>query len=342
MVFHRVITENPPNTGVRVEGLGGESLSQQQMYVRCNLPAPLSPPAGFEVVIPGKSSRFITTEQFKPFQPVTRDIVLECAGNGRTLMDPVPEGTAWELDGVSPITVTGYRLNEVIGVLPDDVVEVVLTGADIGTVANGQRIPYQFSISRELAESTGPILVTHIGGDPLTLLHGAPIRLVVPGHYAMKSVKWLVRVEAVTTPFHGYFVEKYRYLRDRVAPEYSPVGEVAVRSVIASPIDGETVAAGFLEVGGSAWSGSSEISTVEVSVDGGENWKGAELFRNETGGRWAPVRWALVVEPDPGSLEIMARATGADGDIQPLEPRWNARGYANNVVQRVNVTVVEP
>lgn len=341
MVFHRVITENPPNTGVRVEGLSGESLSQQQMYVRSNLPTPLSAPAGFEVVIPGRTSRFITIEQFKPFQEVTREIVLECAGNGRTLMDPVPEGTAWELDGASPITVTGYRLNEVIGGLPDEVVEVVFTGADIGTVPNGQRVPYQFSFGRELAESTAPILVTHIGGDPLSLLHGAPIRLIVPGHYAMKSVKWLVRVEAVTSPFRGYFVEKYRYLRDSVAPEYSPVGEICVRSVIASPIEGEPVVTGLLEVRGSAWSGPAEVSTVEVSVDSGDTWKAAELFRNETGGRWAPVRWALIVEPDPGELEIIARATDAAGNTQPMEPRWNARGYANNVVQRVNVTVVE-
>lgn len=342
MVYHRVITENPPNTGVRVEGLSGESLSQQQMYVRCNLPTPLSAPAGFELVIPRTTTRFITTEQFTPFEQVTRDIVLECAGNGRALMDPVPEGTAWALDGASPITVSGYRLNELMGTLPDEVVEVVFTGADIGTVPTGQRVPYQFAISRELAESTIPILVTQIGGEPLELVHGAPIRLIVPGHYAMKSVKWLVKVEAVTTPFHGYFVQKYRYVRDSQAAEHAPVAEMVVRSVIASPVDGETVSAGLLDVKGSAWSGSSGVATVEVSVDGGETWKEVELVRRETGGRWAPVQWAFLTELGPGSVEIMARATDDDGVTQPLESRWNARGYANNVVHRVNVRVVEP
>lgn len=339
MVYHRVITENPPNTGVRVEGLTGESLSQQQMYVRCNLPTPLSAPAGFELVIPGKRPRFISTEQFKPFQEVIRDLVLECAGNGRTLMEPVPEGTGWDLDGASPITVRGYRLNEVLGPLPDDVVEVVFTGADIGTVESGRRVPYQFSISKELAESTAPVLVTHIADEPLTLLHGAPIRLVVPGHYGMASVKWLIKVEAVTTPFRGFFVEKYRYVRDGNAPEYSPVGEMAVRSVIASPMDGETVSADIVEVRGSAWSGPVPVARVEVSVDGGETWHEAEVVRRETGGRWAPVRWGFQTDPEPGPLQIMVRATDVDGGTQPLEPRWNARGYANNVVHRIKVTV---
>jgi len=338
-VFHRVITDNPPNTGVRVEGLTGESLNQQQMYVRCNLPAPLSAPSGFELVVPGRRTRSITPEQFKPLQPVTSDIVLECAGNGRALMEPVPEGTAWELDGVSPLTISGYRLKDVVGPLPDEVVELVFTGADFGPVPTGKQVPYQFSISRELAESSVPILVTHIGGEPLTLLHGAPIRLVVPGHYAMKSVKWLVKVEAVTTPFRGYFVEQYRYLRDDDEPEYAPVGVMVVRSVIAAPIQGETISGGVLEVKGSAWSGAAEVARVEVSVDDGETWGEAEVSRRETAGRWAPVRWAFRAEPEPGPLSIMARATDTEGATQPLQPRWNARGYANNVIQRVDVTV---
>jgi DMSO/TMAO reductase YedYZ molybdopterin-dependent catalytic subunit len=341
LVYHRVISDRPPNTGVTVEGLTGESLSQQQMFVRCNFAVPFSPPTGFELVVPGRKSRFITTEQFRPFQEVHRDVVLECAGNGRTLMSPTPEGTEWALDGASPITISGYRLTDVLGRLPEDVVELVFTGADIGTVTPEGRVPYQFSISRELAESTVPVLVTHIGGEPLNIQHGAPIRLVVPGHYAMKSVKWLVRVEGVTTPFHGHFMQKYRYLGDSSQMNGTPVGEIAVRSVISSPRAGEPVPAGQVEIRGSAWSGASEIASVEVSFDGGENWHRADLVQRQTGGRWAPVRWAYTAEPEPGKLEIMARATDDSGASQPLEPRWNRNGYANNVIQRVEVQVVD-
>jgi len=342
LVYHRVITEKPPNTGVRVEGLTGESLNQQQMFVRSNFPLPPSPPTGFELVVPGRKSRFITMEQFKPFEQVQRDIVLECAGNGRSLMRSVPEGVPWALDGVSPITVSGYRLTEVLGNVSEEITEFVFTGADVGTVPITGRIPYQFSISRDLAVSTVPVLATHIGGEPLNLVHGGPIRLVVPGHYAMKSVKWLIRVEGVTRPFRGHFVQKYRYYGDTVASEGAPVGEIAVRSIISLPTGGEPVPAGAVEVRGSAWAGESEVATVEISIDGGDTWHQADLIRRETGGRWAPIRWAFTAEPDPGPMVIMARATDEAGNTQPLEPRWNRNGYANNVVQRVRVRVVEP
>lgn len=341
MVYHRVITEKPPNTGVKVEGLTGESLSQQQMFVRTHFPLPPSPPTGFELLVPGRKSKFITLEQFKPFEEVHRDVVLECAGNGRTLMRPVPEGTPWALDGVSAVTVSGYRLNEVLGILPEEVVDVVFTGADIGTVPSGGRVPYQFSISRELATSTVPLLVTHIGGERLNLIHGAPIRLVVPGHYAMKSVKWLIRVEASTRRFRGHFVEEYRYFDDSQEPQGASVGEIAVRSIISSPRAGEAVSAGAVEVRGSAWSGSTEVDKVEVSIDRGKTWHEADLVSRQTGGRWAPIRWAFTAQPEPGPLEIIARATDKSGAVQPVEPRWNANGYANNVAHRVRVHAVE-
>lgn len=80
---------------------------------------------------------------------------------------------------------------------------------------------------------------------------------------------------------------------------------------------------------------------VEVSIDGGETWGQADLIRRETGGRWAPIRWAYTAEPEPGPVELVARATDESGMVQPLKPRWNANGYANNVVHRVHVQAVE-
>ncbi len=342
MVHHRVITEQPPNIGVTVAGLTGVSLSQQQMYVRCNFPLPRVVPDGFHLVMPGKKSRFVTREHLRAHEQVTRDMVLECAGNGRSLMTPVPGGTRWDLDGVSAITVGGCRLDGVLGPIPEEITEFVFTGADVGLVAEGKRVPYQFSISRELAESSTPILATHIGGEPLDKVHGGPIRLIVPGHYAMKSVKWLTRIEGVTGPFRGHFVEKYRYYSDTSEPEQAPVDEINVRSVISSPLHGESVRAGAVEIRGSAWSGRSEVDEVEVSVDGGETWHQADLVRRPTRGPWAPVQWVHTTDVMSGRLQIMSRATDEHGATQPLEARWNANGYGNNVVHRVTVEVVEP
>lgn len=335
----RVVTDDPPNVGVALETLTGEPLDQEEMYVRSNFAVPSSPPDGLDLVIPGTSDRFFGLEDLASYEMVKREIILECAGNGRTLMRPVPGGTPWDLDGASPITVAGHRLADVLGEIPGDVIEVVFTGADLGEVEPEGRVPYQFSVGRELALSEAPLLATHIGGRPLSMLHGAPVRLIVPGHYAMMSVKWLVRVEAVTAPFHGHFVKKYRYYGDEGEPEQSPVGALAVRSIIAAPGDGDTVPAGPIAVKGSAWAGASGVAIVEVSVDGGASWLEADLAR-VTGEPWAPVRWNLGLDAEVGRLEILARATDSSGATQPVEPRWNANGYANNVVHRVTVHVV--
>jgi len=241
---------------------------------------------------------------------------------------------------VSPISIAGYRLADLVGDLPEEVVEVVFTGADAGVVEPEGRIPYQFSISRDLATSPLPLLVTHVGGEPLDLAHGAPVRLIVPGHYAMNSVKWLVRVQAVTAPFEGHFVKKYRYYGDDQEPEQAPVAQLAVRSMISTPRDGDVVASGSLEISGSAWSGAG-VASVEVSDDGGQSWVEGDLeLRLDQ--PWAAMPWTVTVDAESGPLEIVVRATDSSGATQPLEPRWNANGYANNVAHRVTVQVEQP
>jgi DMSO/TMAO reductase YedYZ molybdopterin-dependent catalytic subunit len=266
---------------------------------------------------------------FFNYREVQIDMVLECASNGRALMDPVPDGVPWEFGGASPITVSGIRLVDLLGNLPDSVVELVFTGVD----------GYQFSIERELALSRRPILATHIGGEALDARHGGPVRLIVPGQYAMKSVKSLHRVEGVTSPFSGYFVRKYRYYRDEQAPEGSPVAAIEVRSIISSPRHGDRFTEGSIDVRGSSWTGNGEVTAVEVSVDGGHSWDPADLVMREVGGPFAPVRWAITLEVDPGTVEIVARATDSSGSTQPLDPRWNVNGYGNNVAHRIEVVV---
>lgn len=329
MVFQRVLTDFPPNVAVDPSGLDGVSLNQRQMYVRCNYPVPFHPPQAFEVVLPDRPVRRLDTSKFTPMRTVTIDMVLECAGNGRSLMEPVPEGVPWPVGAASPVTVSGVRLAEALGDLPQGVVDLVFTGAD----------GYQFSVDRELYESNRCLLVTHIGGEPLDMNHGAPVRLMVPGHYGMKSVKWLTRVEGMTSKFTGVFVKQYRYYQDTHEPDGTPVSDIMVRSIISSPVDGDSIPGPSVDVMGSAWTGTGEVEVVEVSGDGGQTWEQADLVHRETGGKWAPRRWAVTIELDPGRRTIMARATDSEGNTQPLEPRWNRNGYANNLVHTIGVDV---
>ena len=80
------------------------------------------------------------------------------------------------------------------------------------------------------------------------------------------------------------------------------------------------------------------VEAVEVSVDGGASWERAPLER-DVDSAWAWVRWSHPWDAAPGVHELALPRAGRRGDAQPLEPRWNVGGYANNAAQRVRVTV---
>jgi DMSO/TMAO reductase YedYZ molybdopterin-dependent catalytic subunit len=153
----------------------------------------------------------------------------------------------------------------------------------------------------------------------------------------MKSVKWLTRIEAVSEPFAGHFVNRYRYIDDHEFEDGAPVGAIQVRSVISHPADGDAVSAGTLALAGSSWSGNG-ISRVEISTDGGETWLEAMLRPGR--GDHAAVAWRREIDVSRGQHTVMVKATDATGRAQPLWPRWNKNGYANNLVHTVTFNVV--
>jgi DMSO/TMAO reductase YedYZ molybdopterin-dependent catalytic subunit len=336
------LTEHPPNAGVPVERLDGRSLAQHEAYLRNSFDTPPSEEltGEIEMVIPGQPPRIVTVTDLGGLPSVDVVFVLECAGNGRSFIRPAIEGLAWGLGGASPIEVRGVRVVDLIGRLPHGAVELVMTGADKGEVYPQGEVHYQFSVPAERVNDGSALLVTEWGGEPLRKQHGGPIRFMLPGDYAMRSVKWLTRIEAVTRPFYGHFVERYRYLGDSRHEEGAPVGAVQVRSVIATPADGETVPAGPISLIGSAWSGTAPVTDVSVSIDGGRTWMPAEL--EPATEPLTALRWLCVVELGPGRHVVMARAMDASDATQPMEPPWNARGYANNMVHRIGLEVVQP
>jgi DMSO/TMAO reductase YedYZ molybdopterin-dependent catalytic subunit len=325
------ISTDPPNAGVPLDRQSGQLLQQADMYMRNNFSIPAIRPATFEVVIPNSPLRQVDAAELTELPQVEKTMMLECAGNGRTLMRPIPDGTPWDLGGASLVRVRGVSLRSVLGDLPDSVEEVVFTGADSGVVSPEGEINYQFSLDRALAVSDVPLLVTHLGGEPLTADHGAPVRLMVPGHYAMKSVKWLARIEAIERSFDGHFVNKYRYFGDEDAPERARVGPVRVRSVIARPGDGAAETAPFV-LSGMAWTGSGSVERVEVSLDDGATWSDAEIEQSD-----GFTTWSYTVTSDERPLKVAVRATDTTGATQPISPRWNANGYANNVCHRITI-----
>jgi len=114
------------------------------------------------------------------------------------------------------------------------------------------------------------------------------------------------------------------------------VQEMGVKSVIAAPQSEGRLPAGELSVTGYAWSGYGEIATVEVSTDAGETWQPAHLERT---GRRAWVRFTAPWNAAPGSHTLLARATDERRLRQPAQAAWNLKGYGQNGIHAISVTV---
>jgi len=283
-------------------------------YIRNNFP---TPEPATKLTVGGAVGRPLTvaTQDLRRLPRRRLTATLECAGNGRTFMNPAVPGEPWGLGAVSTAAWEGVPLSAVLGraEVGPGAVEVVFTGAD-GFVRS-------LPLDDALGDDT--LLVDTMNDEPLTPEHGAPIRLVVAGWYGMAAVKWLAAVEVSRTPFRGHFqVERY-VIGDR------PLSNMQVRSLILDPAEGATVALARQMVRGVAWTGGGQVTLVELSDDGGSTWREATMQGTPRAYTWS--RWQAAWSPTrPGPATLLARATDSTGAKQPLEPVWNALGYANN------------
>jgi DMSO/TMAO reductase YedYZ molybdopterin-dependent catalytic subunit len=152
-------------------------------------------------------------------------------------------------------------------------------------------------------------------------------------------VKWLTEIEAIGSPFTGFFqTKRYVYESQRNgALVLEPVRLQHVRAVITQPSAGQQVTVGDLVVRGVTWSGAAPIEKVEVSIGGGP-WQNARLIgqRHRHSWQW----WELLTRIDsPGETTLRARATDLAGGTQPERPRWNRLGYGGNAVHNVLLLV---
>lgn len=339
MIVH---SKDPPNTEAVLSELGDGPVATERFYVRCNFPVPDLDAHTWRLEMIGAFGRprTWTLEELASLPLVERTVTLECAGNGRTLMTPTPLGTPWGLGAVGTARFGGVRLADLVTASQPatSVVELVFTGADHGTVQPEGAIRYQFNLDLATATTDGPMLAWTMNGEPLTREHGFPVRLVVPGHYGMRSVKWLTSITAVEQPFAGHFPRKYRYRGEHGVPDETPVALMRVRSLFSWPVDGARLAREPMTLRGIAWSGDGPITGVEVGIDG--SWLPAPIGSPPEG--TGPVTWTLPWSPtEPGRHRLEVRATDGTGNRQPSEPVWNEGGYGNNVIHRVTVNVGE-
>ena len=316
-------------------------------YLLVHYDVPLVDAEEWRLTIDGAVGRplVLTLDELRARPRVELTATMECAGNGRALLEPRPISQPWLTEAVGTARWTGVSLSSLLeDTAPGaDAVEVVFTGLDEG-LEGGVEQRYERSLPLTEAVESGAVLAYEMNGAPLPPQHGYPLRLVVPGWYGMTNVKWLGAITITTAPFTGYQVASGYRIRQTEEEHGRPVTRMRPRSLMVPPgipdfaTRDRIVDAGPVRLEGRAWSGRAPIERVEVSVDGGATWADAELD-TATDGPWAWRGWTFDWDAGPGEHVLSCRATDGTGDTQPLEPEWNLGGYENNAVQRVSVTV---
>jgi len=284
------------------------------------------------------------------FEVVTKDIVLECGGNGRAFFDPPARGNQWTYGAVACSRWTGVRLRDVLSAagVQDSVVYTAHEGADTHLSGNPDKLPISRGLPIDKALSDNILIAFEMNGEPLHPMNGAPLRLVVPGWPGSCSQKWLTRIYLRDIVHDGPKMTgtAYRVPRMNVAPgtkvsndDMVIIEAMPVKSLVTHPATGTKTSERTVEVRGHAWAGDRWVKWVDVSYDFGATWQRAKLRKPNNSGAWQ--QWSAQVElPQEGYYEIWARATDNKGDSQPFGINWNPKGYLNNSYHRVAVTVV--
>jgi DMSO/TMAO reductase YedYZ molybdopterin-dependent catalytic subunit len=277
-------------------------------------------------------------------------MVLQCAGNNRNLFDAMAHvaGSLWDCGAIANVNFAGVPVRtifEALSLTPDVFEDVFLTA--LGYVT-GDDIAFERSVPlADVWESA--FVALELNGEPISHLHGGPVRLVVPGYYAVNSVKWLAKLAITDTPTQGFYqTSRYRLPHEPLTPgdKFTPSEDNSrpswrqkVKSLFWE--QEEVLEADSITLAGIAWTdGRSHIAKVELSFDGGESWEAATLMPSTSPYGW--TRWEFEKVVQSGTVEVWLRATDSKGQTQPLtaDDDWNPRGYEWNAVQKLRLTIL--
>ncbi len=243
LLIHSV---NPLNGETSVPDLaGGAVMPNGRFYLRNHVDIPNLDGDNYRLSIGGLVERplKLSMRELHNLHAESEVLTLECAGNGRSLFDPAVPGEAWGLGAVSTAEWTGVRLMEVLerARLRAGATELTFRGADSGVVdGHDATVRFERGLSLDQIRETDALLAYEMNGEPLSPPHGYPLRLIVPGWYAVSSVKWLTEIIITDQPCEAYYqVVKYWYHWVRNGhDERAQVKLMNVRALISSPEEG--------------------------------------------------------------------------------------------------------
>lgn len=283
--------------------------------------------ASYRLRIGGLARRSMefTLDQIRARPRVTRTTVFECGGNSARLFQGMVGNCEWTGTPLLPILEeAGWS---------DDAREVHFWAADSGTEEiNGASYEQNFarSMSLEAIRETNPILAYEQNGAPLTIVHGSPLRLIVPGWYGVAQVKWINRIELSPDRLMTRFMARdYVTLMGREVDGRTEWVQTSVtRQRLKASLARVTRQGNRFRVFGVAYTDGTPLDRVEVSVDGG-GWQSATLDRR--GDEYAWTFFNLDIPAlAAGDHTLVARATDSDGRTQPADLSTKRTRWENN------------
>jgi DMSO/TMAO reductase YedYZ molybdopterin-dependent catalytic subunit len=341
--------QNPLNLEMPFSSLRRFITPNESFYVRCHFPIPEISTQNWSLKVDGEVDEpfELTYDELLAMESRTIAATLECAGNNRIFLQPKVKGVQWELGAVGNASWTGVPLSALLerAKLKSTALEVILEGADEGEVDKTPTPAGKISFCRSLplSKARADVLLAYkMNSEKLSAAHGFPLRAIVPGWYAMASVKWLRRILVTDKPFNGFYQSlDYTYWdRSGPLPTLAPLAEQQTKAEIARPENGETIAADSkYRVHGAAWSGMAEITQVEFSADSGRTWQDAKLLGEPVKNAWRLWEYEWRTPANAGPHTIFARATDSSGFVQSAERGGDRGTYMINHLLPVTVEV---
>lgn len=359
-------SSRPMNSETDSHDLATFITPNETFYVRNHLWVPQVDPKAFtlDIELPdGEEVQYTLDDLKKKFDPVTVTATLQCSGNRRSHMNEQARptnGLPWDVGAVSNAEWTGVRLRDVLadaGLAVDGYDEEEAKHVQFqGMEAYGASIPIEKAVSR----SGDVLLVYEMNGEDIPRDHGYPLRVVVPGHVAARSVKWLRKIAVTDEESSSQWQQRdYKCFgpnQDANDIDWSmapAIQEMPVQSAIISVQDASpqkqtttntttdaTPAEDMIQVEGYAYSGGGRrIIRVDISSDNGQSWSQAELLDDDAKGHkaWAWKRWRFTVPKKSAGSQFVVKAVDEGYNTQPegYEAQYNFRGNLTNSWHRV-------
>lgn len=272
--------------------------------------------------------------------------VNQCSGNSRGFSVPRVAGGQWGHGAMGNARWTGVRLRDILerAGMQGSTKQVQFAGMDRPTVP---LVPdFRKALDIDVARGDDVLVAYLMNGEPLPVLNGYPVRLIVPGWYGTYWVKALSRITVLNEPDQNYWMKTAYRIPD--TPDNSvqpgatgfptiPINRLRVRSFITNLADGARLPSGAVVLRGIAFDGGSGIRRVDWSSDGGSTWREATL--EEDYGKYSFRRWNARLDATSGTYALAVRATALDGSVQPATAGWNPAGYLRNAIETYRVTV---